>query len=88
MSKTGIAEHQSQFAACSGGPGLGKTTFCRKAFTRAADAAETDDLWESVPHKETFSPAVKACVDEGRQYRITFGAESLISALPIASRKL
>ena len=74
----GIAEGRSQFAACSGGPGLGKTTFCRKAFTRAADTKTTDDpLWDDVPRKDRFFPVVKACVNGGRQYRITFGAETL-----------
>lgn len=29
----GMEYDQLQWAACSGGPGLGKTTFCRNAFT-------------------------------------------------------
>jgi hypothetical protein len=80
QSKGGIKEYQSQFAACSGGPGLGKTTFCRKAFTRAADVKDTDKLWESVTKKDMFYLVVKACVNAGRQYRITFGVPNLLRA--------
>ena len=79
LKKGGITEYQVQWAACSGGPGLGKTTFCRKAFTRAVDACGTTktELWKDVPEKaqDLFLPAVTACVGAGRQYRISFGGE-------------
>ena len=66
-------EHQ-QWAACSGGPGLGKTTFCRKAFTRAAECAcvENSTLWTDVPNAIEFYEIVRACVDSGRHFRISF----------------
>ena len=66
-----------QWAACSGGPGLGKTTFCRKAFTRAAEAPEASPLWSYVPDKDRFRGVVDACVSSGRQYRIAFSNPNL-----------
>ena len=84
MFLNGIEDHQLQYAACSGGPGLGKTTFCRKAFTRAADAPDTqDEIWKSVPDKDKFYPVVKACVNAGRQYRISYGGTNPLSELDI-----
>ena len=74
--KGGVKSHQIQWAACSGGPGLGKTTFCRKAFTKAIDSlpeACGNDLWKDVKKKDEFLPIVEACVLGGRQYRINFG---------------
>ncbi len=63
----------AQFAACSGGPGLGKTTFSRKAFTRAVDAAgqERTDIWGGVA--SSFEEVVRKCVENGLQYQISFG---------------
>lgn len=76
LQKGGITEYQVQRAACSGGPGLGKTTFCRKAFTTAVDASGTTkrELWNDVPEEtlDLFLPVVTACVEAGRQYRISF----------------
>jgi hypothetical protein len=66
-------EKSVRLAACSGGPGLGKTTFCRKAFTKAADASgdEKEVIWEGVD--ESFKTVVETCVAKGRQFRISFG---------------
>jgi hypothetical protein len=64
----GLTEHGAQLAACSGSPGLGKTTFCRKAFTRAVDACPNGPTeayncpWKGVDNKEHSYPVVKACV--------------------------
>ena len=72
----GVPERQIQWAACSGGPGLGKTTFCRKAFTKSIDSLQGEDgdaLWRDVPTKKDFLPVVQACVETGRQYQISFG---------------
>lgn len=76
LQKGGVQEHEIQWAACSGGPGLGKTTFCRKAFTRSIDSLQGEDsdtLWRNVPTKQDFLPVVQACVETGRQYQISFG---------------
>lgn len=55
----GIKDFQLQYACCSGGPGLGKTRFCRKAFTRAADVPDTEDtIWKNVRDKDKFYPVV------------------------------
>uniref|UniRef100_A0A7S2XUH1 Crinkler (CRN) family protein n=1 Tax=Attheya septentrionalis TaxID=420275 RepID=A0A7S2XUH1_9STRA len=81
----GLTEHRAQWAACSGGPGLGKTTFCRKAFTKAVDACPNgpteanDCLWKGVDNKEDFYRVVKTCVVTGRQYRISFGGSRMIA---------
>lgn len=50
----GIEPHRVQWAACSGGPGLGKTTFCRKAFTSAIDDLKDKGniLWKDVATKD------------------------------------
>ncbi len=65
----------ARFAACSGGPGLGKTTFSRKAFTRAVDVdvagQEHTDIWHDVD--KSFEEVVGKCVDNGRQFQISFG---------------
>jgi hypothetical protein len=90
----GLTEHGAQLAACSGGPGLGKTTFCRKAFTRAVDACpqgptDADDcLLKEVHMKEDFYEVVKTCVDIGRQYRISFGGNSMIGTAELFAPNL
>jgi hypothetical protein len=75
----GIESEDIQWPACSGGPGLGKTTFCRKAFTRSIDGSYIDALWEGVKSKETFFSVVKSSVNAGRQYRISLGGPGPMS---------
>jgi hypothetical protein len=58
-----------QWAACSGGPGLGKTTFCLKAFTKASEDDVNGKLWTDMPKKEQLYKVVRTCIDSGRQYR-------------------
>ena len=67
-----------QIAVCSGGPGLGKTTFCRKAFTRAVDDGENSNLWKNVPRAKNFYKVVQSCVEAGRQYHVSFGGDGLL----------
>jgi hypothetical protein len=71
-------EKSVRLAACSGGPGLGKTTFCRKAFTKAADESGGDEnaLWKGVDVDMKFQEVVKECVYKGRQFRISFGSSA------------
>mmetsp|Transcript_45428 Transcript_45428/g.110442 ORF Transcript_45428/g.110442 Transcript_45428/m.110442 type:complete len:811 (-) Transcript_45428:427-2859(-) len=68
------AKSKVRWAACSGGPGLGKTTFCRKSFTKASECDLTSPVWTDVDRSEQFYEIVKSCVETGRQYRIAFGA--------------
>jgi hypothetical protein len=72
-----------RLAACSGGPGLGKTTFCRKAFTKAVDAIDEEKrvIWEGVDDTDgNFKEVVTKCVTDGRQFRISFGIDSPLGA--------
>jgi len=72
-------EKECPFPACSGGPGLGKTTFCRKAFTKAIDAPaegeEAQIMWDGVP--SDFKEVVECCVEQGRQYRISYASPAV-----------
>ncbi len=74
---TGFQQKEAQFAACSGGPGLGKTMFCRKAFLRAVDEKGVKDeaiIWTDVKQDfgegKNFKGIVKECVDYGRLFHI------------------
>lgn len=75
----GFGEKGAQFAACSGGPGLGKTTFCRKAFLRAAEVEEENELWQGM---NKFRDVVIGAVNAGSLFQISYGRQ------PVAESEL
>ncbi|CAB9502858.1 expressed unknown protein [Seminavis robusta] len=76
----GVPERQIQWAACSGAPGLGKTTFCRKAFTKSIHSLQGELRWrcamDGCANEEGVSPSgwsKRVLKQTGRQYQISFG---------------
>ncbi len=75
----GFGPKEGQVAACSGGPGPGKTMFCRKALRRAGDekGLNNEVIWKDVKQEfagvdKSFKSIVRECVDNGRLFHISF----------------